>query len=126
MFTVLMWFAGARAQRVPAGSVTSGAELYTAYCASCHGGQGAGDGAAASGLKIRPADLTVLARQNGGSYPAHRVNRSIEWGSAISSHQPREMPVWGMALRPHSRDNQREVNARIRAMTNYIGTLQVN
>lgn len=40
-----------------AGSDT-GAELFAANCASCHGPQGKGDGAAGAALNPRPADLT--------------------------------------------------------------------
>jgi len=40
-------------------SIARGARLYPENCASCHGAAGRGDGAAASGLKVPPADLTA-------------------------------------------------------------------
>jgi len=38
-------------------SVASGGELYASHCALCHGETGEGDGPAASGLAVPPADL---------------------------------------------------------------------
>jgi putative copper resistance protein D len=40
-------------------SVARGRPLYVENCALCHGAGGAGDGPAAAGLAIRPADLTA-------------------------------------------------------------------
>ncbi|MFN3286239.1 MAG: c-type cytochrome [bacterium] len=40
-------------------SVQSGRRLYEAYCAACHGRQGAGDGPAAAALARKPADLRL-------------------------------------------------------------------
>ncbi len=45
-------------------SLARGKALYQAYCVSCHGPQGRGDGPAAASLPVPPADLTVHA-------PAH-------------------------------------------------------
>ncbi len=39
-------------------SIADGAALYPQHCASCHGAEGRGDGPAAKGLRIPPADLT--------------------------------------------------------------------
>ncbi len=40
-------------------SIAGGAALYPAHCAACHGAEGRGDGPAAKGLKVPPADLTA-------------------------------------------------------------------
>lgn len=40
----------------------TGGEMYTTWCASCHGTSGKGDGPAASDLKTKPTDLTMLAK----------------------------------------------------------------
>ncbi len=39
-------------------AIVDGATLYPQHCASCHGADGRGDGPAAKGLRIPPADLT--------------------------------------------------------------------
>ncbi|WP_300032106.1 c-type cytochrome [uncultured Roseobacter sp.] len=51
-----------------------GAALYAANCALCHGGDArGGGGAGVRGLSKTPADLTVLARNAGGAFPAEDV-----------------------------------------------------
>ncbi len=59
----------------------TGAEDFASYCAVCHGSDGKGNGALATTLDARPADLTRLARRNGGVFPATRVMAKI-WGYA--------------------------------------------
>jgi putative copper resistance protein D len=54
-----------------ASSVTSGALVFAANCALCHGADGRGDGPAAASLAIKPADLTqahVLGHNPGDLY----------------------------------------------------------
>jgi len=41
-----------------AASIVRGAAVYAENCVLCHGAMGHGDGPAAEGLPIRPADLT--------------------------------------------------------------------
>jgi putative copper resistance protein D len=48
----------APAQPYAANSVVRGASIYAADCAACHGTSGKGDGPAAAGLPIQPANLT--------------------------------------------------------------------
>ena len=57
----------------------SGAEDFASYCAACHGASGTGNGALATTLSRRPADLTKLAARNGGTFPTTRVMAKI-WG----------------------------------------------
>jgi mono/diheme cytochrome c family protein len=47
-------------------SPASGKEMFTSYCAVCHGPSGKGDGPAANALTKKPADLTQLTAKNGG------------------------------------------------------------
>ncbi len=49
----------APAEPYAAASVAHGARLYAQNCALCHGADGKGDGPAAAGLTVRPADLTA-------------------------------------------------------------------
>ncbi len=51
----------------------SGGELYAAYCTSCHGTSGKGDGPLAGDLPRRPADLAAISARNGGSFPMAKV-----------------------------------------------------
>ena len=67
-------------------SAASGKEMYTAYCAVCHGTDGKGGGPAASALKTPPADLTILSKNNGGKYPALKVTSAIRGTNDLPAH----------------------------------------
>src|SRR6056297_1377714 len=54
-------------------SSDSGSEIFSAYCASCHGRDARGDGVLAGELPAPPPDLTQLAAGNGGVFPSSRV-----------------------------------------------------
>src|SRR5579872_4983484 len=72
-----------------------GPELYRAYCATCHGADGKGNGPAAEALKTKPADLTALTRNSHGQFPVARVRDTITGDSVVAAHGSREMPIWG-------------------------------
>jgi mono/diheme cytochrome c family protein len=74
----------------------TGRDSFEFYCASCHGKTGKGDGPTAPALKTRPADLSSLARRNGGAFPKDRV-LAVVTGSdrRIAAHGSTDMPVWG-------------------------------
>ncbi len=105
-------------------SPVSGKEMYTAYCAVCHGTDGKGGGPAASALKIPPTDLTVLSKNNGGKYPALKVTAAIRGESALPAHGSKEMPVWGSLFWNLSGGHEGEVQQRVTNLTHYIETLQ--
>lgn len=50
-------------------TLPQGQEIYTLYCASCHGIQGDGKGTAAAGLNVKPADFKAekIKNQSDGS-----------------------------------------------------------
>jgi mono/diheme cytochrome c family protein len=99
-------------------------------CAACHGADGRGEGDLASELKTKPADLTVLARDSGGEFPAWRVAAVIDGRYVIPAHGGRDMPVWGkLFLESDAEEFAPEEAAavtqeRIRQITEYIATLQ--
>lgn len=101
---LLVCAVGARAQTQPAPQKpytdlifsVRGPDLFHAHCAACHGPEGKGDGPAAANLKKRPANLTVLAKNNGGVFPTSRVEKFISGDDlSLVAHGSREMPVWG-------------------------------
>jgi len=73
----------------------SGGELFTRYCAACHGSEARGDGPVAASLNKRVPDLTQLARDAGGDFPAQRVRETIDGRALVMAHGTRQMPVWG-------------------------------
>jgi len=104
-------------------SVTSGAEMFKAYCAVCHGSDARGDGPAAQALKKQPADLTQLSKKNAGQFPGVRVMNVIEGKDVLASHGSRDMPIWGTVLRSMSPEEDMAL-LRLHNLANYIGTLQ--
>jgi mono/diheme cytochrome c family protein len=106
----------------------AGEQMYTTYCASCHGVDGRGQGPAAAALKTKPADLSALSKNNNGKYPASHVASVLEFGSKISAHGSKEMPVWGQTLanlNPGAASTQEATTYRVNQLVSYLETLQV-
>jgi len=96
--------------------------MFHEYCAVCHGDQGKGDGPAADALKKTPADLTQIARKNGGAFPKVQVSRVIDGVDVIGAHGSRAMPVWGSIFR--SMEGSASETLRVNALMEYIEDLQ--
>jgi len=109
---------------IKATSPVSGKEMFTAYCAVCHGTDGKGTGPAASALKVPPADLTQLSKNNGGKYPSLKVSGAIKGTSDLPAHGSKDMPVWGELFWTMSHGNGGEVQQRVVNLTGYIQSLQ--
>lgn len=102
----------------------SGREMFTNYCAACHGLDGKGSGPAASALKTAPADLTSLAKKNGGKFPEAHVSSVIRGESGLSAHGSREMPIWGKLFLQASGGNRTEVQQRVANLVQYLKSMQ--
>ena len=108
-------------------SVSSGTEMYSNYCASCHGAKGNGEGPAATALKIPPTDLTTLSQKNGGVFPANHIAAVLRFGIENPAHGSSEMPIWGnlmSSLTPGTQDNSTQVRLRISNLTDYLKQIQ--
>ena len=105
-------------------SPASGQEMYTSYCAVCHGTDGKGGGPAASALKTPPADLTMLSKNNGGKFPAMKVTSTLRGTSDLPAHGSKEMPVWGPLFRRISDGHEGEVQQRVANLAHYVESLQ--
>jgi mono/diheme cytochrome c family protein len=105
-------------------SPASGKEMFTSYCAVCHGTDGKGDGPAASALKVPPANLTQLSKNNEGKYPSLKVAATIRGDTAISAHGSKDMPVWGRVFWSMSQGHEAEVQQRVANLTKYVESLQ--
>jgi mono/diheme cytochrome c family protein len=100
-----------------------GSVSFDLYCASCHGRQGRGDGPTAVALRTKPADLTVLARDNRGSFPRDRVLAFIEGSARSTAHGNPEMPVWGPTLRALDASDAR-VTVRLQNLVAFVESIQ--
>jgi len=106
-------------------SPASGKEMYTQYCAACHGTDGKGGGPAAVALKTPPADLTTLAkRAEGGKYPSDRVATILRTGTGVAAHGSAEMPMWGPLFRSMDAGHEDTVQQRISNLNGYLKSLQ--
>jgi mono/diheme cytochrome c family protein len=106
---------------------SSGKQMFTDYCAPCHGKEGAGNGPAASAMKKTPANLAVLAKNNGGKYPAAHVAAVLRFGDERPAHGSKEMPVWGQlfqSLNWSSGSKEMEAQQRINRLNSYLESLQ--
>ncbi|HUJ94427.1 MAG TPA: c-type cytochrome [Terriglobales bacterium] len=106
-------------------SPASGKEMFMNYCASCHGKDAKGDGPAAAALKQAPADLTMLAKQNGGKYPADKVTSILRGQASLAAHGNQEMPVWGPVFWSMSQGHEEMLQLRIANLNRYLESLQV-
>lgn len=110
-------------QFVPLIRSVEGPDLFRAYCASCHGLNGRGSGPVAPALRPRMPDLTLLAMNNGGEFPAARVRKVIMGDDVLASHGSREMPVWGPIFHQVEEDVDRG-NVRLENLVKYLQSIQ--
>ena len=113
-----------------------GKEEFESKCATCHGVSGKGDGPQAEITATRPANLTQLAKKNGGVFPTQHVYESIDGRQEVEAHGPRTMPVWGREFQVGVPDLPPEAHAgtfdyrettvynKIKALIDYLVRLQ--
>jgi mono/diheme cytochrome c family protein len=73
---------------------------FLSSCASCHGTDARGKGPMSDQLKRPPPDLTTLAKNNNGEFPASAVYETIDGSKTVPAHGNREMPIWGDRFNP--------------------------
>ncbi|HEU4414093.1 MAG TPA: c-type cytochrome [Candidatus Angelobacter sp.] len=110
----------------PAGRLINslkGIDIYHAYCASCHGNDGTGNGPVAPALNAKIPDLTTIAQRNGGVFPVARVKKIIVGDEAVLAHGSRDMPIWGPIF--HRVEEDRDYgDVRLQNITDYLQSLQ--
>jgi mono/diheme cytochrome c family protein len=126
---------GGGATMGPSGQMLSGKLQFRQYCAQCHGMDATGDGPVAAALKKKPANLTTLAKKNGGVFPEQEVREFIDGTKTAASHGTREMPIWGFAFMNRQSTmggqntasplSEQEVKQKINRLVDYIKTIQV-
>jgi len=106
-------------------SPTNGKQMYTNYCAACHGVDGKGNGPAASSLKARPTDLTELQKDNHGKFPDTHIVAILQFGANVPAHGSATMPIWGPILGTMNQQNAQEKQLRISNLSRYLESIQV-
>ncbi len=100
-----------------------GFETFKAYCAVCHGPQAKGNGPAATALKKVPADLTTIAKRNGGKFSATDVEAVIMGQQVLASHGSRDMPIWGPVFQSLAPDTS-FMKLRVSNLVDYLKSIQ--
>lgn len=105
-------------------SAASGKEMYTEYCAACHGADGKGTGPAVAALKAPPPDLTTLAKRHDGKYPSEHVANILKFGTEVPAHGTSDMPTWGPLFKSLDPTHDAVVMMRIKNVNDYLASLQ--
>lgn len=103
-----------------------GSILYQRNCTNCHGPRAKGDGQVARLLTIKPADLTQLALNNDGVFPAEHVQETIDGRKGVAGHGMRDMPIWGDVFLSENGGPDAEAAAqrKIQALVVYLKKIQ--
>ena len=105
-------------------AVAKGRASFSRYCKSCHGEQGKGDGKVAEMLTVRPADLTAIARQNGGEFPFDEVFKTIDGRKEVAGHGSRDMPIWGRVFKEPATTPDEQVIEKVAELAYYLKSIQ--
>ena len=87
-----MSLAGGVAWGADAGAVAKGGDIYQARCMHCHGPEGDGKGHLIEFLKVKPANLTQLARGRSQAYVTDSVLKAV-LGRHEAVQGPNRMPL---------------------------------
>lgn len=139
------WIAAAASIIVPtlpvqADDTSQGRSAYIENCVVCHGIDGKGAGPESVRLRMKPADLTSLARRNNGVFSPAAVYELIDGRKAVRVHRNSEMPIWGCRQAPPAKrkakvkeldslldlpcDSEAVVRGRIESIVDYLGLIQ--
>jgi len=105
---------------------------YESNCAACHGVDGRGEGPYKMYLTTPPADLSLLAKNNGGVFPVERVYQMIDGRTGVKGHGPSDMPIWGDKYKIRAAEHYVDVpynpevyiRSRILGLVDYLYRLQ--
>jgi mono/diheme cytochrome c family protein len=105
---------------------------FESKCATCHGVDGKGNGPTAAFLTRKAADLTILAKTNGGVLPVSTMYDVIMGDKTTPAHGSRDMPAWGRGYRIQAGeffvdvpyDPEAYVRVRVLSLIEYISRLQ--
>lgn len=102
----------------------SGKQLYTTYCALCHGADAKGGGPFSPQLKAWPPELTGLTKKNNGTFPAMHVKEAIDGEFAKPSHGTADMPIWGPVFRLMAHGRKDSAQVRLNNLVKYLESIQ--
>jgi hypothetical protein len=78
-------------------------------------------------LTTAPADLTQIAKRNGGRYDESAVMAVIDGRRQVAAHGSRDMPVWGAIFEEEGRGEPYPAYQGLlqsRLLVDYLATIQ--
>jgi len=105
--------------------IAEGKSDFEWHCSACHGEKGKGDGPMAKMLIKPPADLTAIAKANGGTFPFWRVYRIIAGKAPVPGHETFQMPdFWKRFSGDEKEWKFLPPHVRVLELTHYIESIQ--
>jgi mono/diheme cytochrome c family protein len=98
--------------------------IYQRYCGSCHGPDGAGDGAIAKDLSVPPTDLRLLTKKNDGKFPFQQVVAVIDGRKIARGHGSPDMPVWAEIFPKTKGTESPDVSTAVARITHDLWSIQ--
>ena len=105
--------------------IGEGKSDFSWHCSACHGDSGKGDGVMAKMLIKPPADLTAIAKANGGTFPFWRVYRIIAGKAQVPGHETFQMPDFWRRFRGDEKEwGFLPPHVRVLELAHYVESIQ--
>ena len=105
--------------------INAGKEDFEWQCAPCHGADGTGNGPMAKQLIKPPSNLTLIAKNNGGTFPFWRIYRIISGKQEVPGHETFQMPeFWKRFAGAEYAFGFLPPHVRVLMLTHYLETIQ--
>ena len=102
-----------------------GREEFQESCSACHGADASGRGELANKLVKPPKDLTMIAENNGGTFPFWRVFDIIAGDTKVEDHDTSQMPLFSERMRGQELAGVfPPAPLRVLALTHYLESIQ--
>jgi len=77
-------------------------------------------------MSRKPANLTEIAKRNGGVFPSELVFKTIDGRQPVRGHGGPDMPVWGdIFVRSREAGDADRVKRVIESLVDYLDSLQM-
>jgi len=105
--------------------ISDGKDDFEWQCAPCHGADGTGNGPMAKQLIRPPSNLTLIAKNNEGTFPFWRVFRIIAGKTKVPGHETFQMPeFWKRFAGAEYAFGFLPPHVRVLMLTHYLETIQ--
>ena len=105
----------------------TGAQIFAAACAACHGADARGNGPVSPFLNVRVPDLTAITVRHGGEFRSDEIYQFVDGQGQEHPDETRHMPIWGYEFYGDSDDDavaHRQASEKIELVVAYLKSLQ--